>query len=132
MPAQFLFDEDSLDESLRNAIRQHNETSPDEVLDVKYIDGTDPTCPARHSDDNTVIRWAAEHNRVIVSKDTNTLIGYHRDFVRQGNTTPGLLILRGRREGTEIKTHQIVESLIEIAYYLDPSLYNSCHNFIPR
>lgn len=126
MPSRFLFDEDSLDESLRHAIQRHNATSVEEALDVEYIDGSNPDCPPRGSPDTLVIQWAVEHERIIVSKDTNTLIGYHRAFVEEGNATPGLLILRRR-----FRVETILETLIGIAHYLSPDQYASCCNFIP-
>ncbi len=127
MPSRFLFDEDSLDESLRHAIGRHNATSVEEALDVEYLDGSNPDCPPRGSPDTLVIQWAVEHGRTIVSRDTNTLIRDHRAFVKEGNATPGLLILR---RGFSVEL--ILETLIEIAHYLPPDQYASCCNFIPQ
>ena len=109
MPLRFLFDEDSLDESLRTAIDQHNEANPNEAIERVYIGDSSEDSLPRRSNDPAVIRWAAERNLVIVSKDANTLIAHHTAFVIAGNSTPGLLILRRRFE-----IEAVIESLFLI------------------
>ena len=85
------------DESLRNAIQRHNAASLEAAYRCSIYRRFGPRLSAsrftRHYSNSVGGRARL---RIVVSKDTNTLIGHHLAFVRLGNTTPGLLILRRR------------------------------------
>ena len=124
MPLHFLLDEDTRDNSLLNAIDRHNADQPLEFLDVSRVG--DPGGPPNGIQDPELIQWATTWNRVIVSKDKNTLIHLHDQYVAMGNQTPGLLIIR---PNTTILA--LVESLALIAHYSEPEEWQSQSRFIP-
>jgi hypothetical protein len=91
MPLRFVLDEDTRDTSLWRAISAHNRSKPAEAIDVVRV-GDDG--PITGTPDRELIEWAARENRIIVSRDRNTLIAAHDLYVSEGNVTPGLWILK--------------------------------------
>ena len=54
----------------------------------------DPGCPALSSTDEVIVRWAAEHGRVLISRDARTLESAVVEFTDAGGTSAGLGLLR--------------------------------------
>ena len=92
MPLSLLIDEDTRDGALWDAIQRHNASAPDWAIDAIRVG--DDGAPATGTLDPGVIDWAAKAGRIIVSRDVNTLIAEHDQYVAGGNSTPGLLIVR--------------------------------------
>lgn len=75
--------------------------------------------------DPELVVWAAQHNRIIVSRDKNTLIQTHTEYIHRGHRTPGLFI---------VNTHnvsELVEFLALVAHCADPHEFESSTQFIP-
>lgn len=47
----------------------------------------------RTADDPTVLAWAANHNRVVVTFDRETMPGYAQDRIDQGEPMTGLVVV---------------------------------------
>ncbi len=124
MPLLFLLDEDTRDNSLVNAIEQHNVDQPSEPLDVLRVgdDGAPPT----GTQDPDLIEWAVLANRLIISQDRNTLIDEHDRYVAAGHQTPGVLMVLPRTTIAEL-----VKSLALIAHYSEPEEWQNLVRFIP-
>jgi hypothetical protein len=124
MPLRFVLDEDTRDTSLWQAIADHNEREPAYLIDAVRVG--DANAPPTATPDAALVEWSVTASRVIVSRDRNTLIDTHSHYVRRGNATPGLLILRGRGRPADI-----AESLALIAHFSDPGQFASTTQFIP-
>lgn len=125
MSLSFVFDEDTRDSALWGAVLLHNQDSADETLDIVRVG--DANGPAISTQDPDLVIWACSSGRIIVSHDENTLVGHHNNYVRQGNSTPGLLVVK---KGASIP--DIVESLTLIAHYAEPHEYASAPRWIPE
>ena len=68
---------------VRGLLRQNPELDIVRVQDVGL----------RTTDDVTLLRWAALENRIIVTKDRNTLIGLAYERVKAEQPMPGILVL---------------------------------------
>lgn len=124
MPLLFLFDEDTRDNSLLNAVDHHNADNPAEFLDVMRVGDSD--APPLSTPDAELVQWAAKSNRIIVSKDKNTLIDEHKRYVDLGNQTPGLLIVL-----PHATIPAIIDSLALVAHYSEPEDWQNQCRFIP-
>lgn len=61
-----------------------------DTLDVVRVQDT----PLSGADDPTVLRWAAEEGRVLLTHDVSTLIGYAYERVEAGQSMPGVIAVR--------------------------------------
>jgi hypothetical protein len=124
MAIRFLLDECIRDNKLLNAIAQHNEDHPEEFIDaVRVGDEGAPDCGTVDAD---LVRWAANHGRIIVSQDANTLRSTHDSFVADGSSTPGLLLVK---RGCSIL--DLIEALALIGNEGSPEDYANRADFIP-
>jgi predicted nuclease of predicted toxin-antitoxin system len=62
------------------------------------------------AEDRTVLEWAARHDRVLLTHDVQTLIGFAWEFVRLGKPMAGVIVL-----GRNVRVSQAVEELLLIA-----------------
>jgi len=46
------------------------------------------------ADDPTVLQWAAEHGRVLLTRDAKTMTAYARERVQQGGPMSGVIEIR--------------------------------------
>jgi hypothetical protein len=123
MPLRFLLDEDACSHAIRKAINQHNVGGTD-VLDVTWV-GASADLPTG-SDDRELLNWAAQHGRIVISKDRSTLPHALRDLLDEGGHCPGILFIR---LGTRIQ--KLIESLVLIAYAGVEKDYSDQCGFIP-
>jgi hypothetical protein len=124
MAIRFLLDECIRDNKLLSAIAQHNEHHPEDFIDaVRVGDEGAPDCG---TDDADLVRWAANAGRIIVSQDANTLRSTHDLFVADGNSTPGLLLVK---RGCSLL--EIIETLTLIGNDGSPEEYANRTDFIP-
>jgi predicted nuclease of predicted toxin-antitoxin system len=120
-----ILDENILDESLWNAIQSHNTTSPPQAIDIARVG--DNGCPPRQTPDTAIVEWSITHNRIIISKDTNTLIEFFMQSVRRGENPPGLLIVKRG----DAQVSQIVEYLVLVAHAGQREEFVNQYAFIP-
>ena len=50
----------------------------------------------RTANDRALLEWAAAENRIVITQDRSTMIGYARDRIIAGLLMPGLFVLRPR------------------------------------
>jgi hypothetical protein len=100
MPLRYLIDECSIGRNIIRAIQRHN--SADAANKIDFVRVGDGGAPATGSQDDFIVQWSASNGRTIVSRDANTLIATHTQFVAAGNASSGLLILRPGLTAVEI------------------------------
>lgn len=129
MPLRFLIDEDTRDEAYLNAIDSHNALHPNESIDAVRVGDQSPgqICPPRGASDWDIIHWASENGRVIVSRDANTLIAAYRQFIANGGSSPGLVVLTSR-----MSPGQFAEYLCLLAHAIEPGEIESNIRFAPN
>lgn len=74
----------------------------------------------RTADDESVLEWAAEQGRVVITADRDTMIGYAYARVASGKRMPGLLVA-----GQKLPVGLVVEDLLTIAGASEPSEWES-------
>ena len=75
-----LTDNDFNGRILRGVLRRNPDFDAIRVQDIGLADATDPE----------VLAWAAENDRIVVTHDRNTMVGFARDRVAAGDVMPGL------------------------------------------
>jgi len=87
---QFLLDE-HLRGPLWSAIQRHNLRGglPVDAVCV----GDSPDLPLG-SNDRTLLAWAEEHGRILVTEDKHTMPGHLADHLGAGRMSPGVLVIR--------------------------------------
>ena len=61
-------------------------------------------------EDRIPLEWAARHNRILLTHDVQTLVGFAWESVRTGQPIAGVLVL-----GRKLRVSQAVEELLMIA-----------------
>jgi predicted nuclease of predicted toxin-antitoxin system len=61
-------------------------------------------------DDRILLEWAARQDRVLLTHDVQTLVGFAWEFVRLGKPMAGVIVL-----GRNLRVSQAVEELLLIA-----------------
>src|SRR6266550_2766750 len=111
MPLRYLLDE-NLRGSLWRAVRRHNLTS-DLPIDVLRIgDVTDLPLGA---DDPTALIWIERENRILVTKDKNSMAVHLADHLMHGRHCPGIFMVLPRTSLRDVLAH-----LILAAYASEP------------
>lgn len=113
---RFLADENASGPDLGGIIRFASEL---DVLTVRDV-GLQAT------DDRIILAWAAEQNRVVLTNDRKTMIGFAKDRVLQSLKMPGLVVLplRGNRV-------QLASDLIRIAFHYEVEEVKNQVIFLP-
>jgi predicted nuclease of predicted toxin-antitoxin system len=62
----------------------------DEKIDVVRVQDLE----IYQADDPTVLKWAAEHERVLLTRDARTMTAYAQERVEQGKPMPGVIEIR--------------------------------------
>jgi predicted nuclease of predicted toxin-antitoxin system len=62
------------------------------------------------AEDRILLEWAARHDRVLLTHDVQTLVGFAWEFVRLGQPISGVIVL-----GRNLRVSQAVEELLLIA-----------------
>ena len=62
------------------------------------------------ADDRILLEWAARHNRILLTHDVQTLVGFAWDAVRSGKPMAGVIVL-----GRNLRVSQAVDELLLIA-----------------
>ena len=79
-----------------------------------------------HTPDPMVLAWAAEHGRVIVTHDRNSLPGFAYDRVNAGLPMPGVLLV-----SDEISIGQAIEEVLTAIVCLDPDEFPDQVHYLP-
>jgi predicted nuclease of predicted toxin-antitoxin system len=77
-------------------------------------------------DDRTLLEWAAQHNRVLLTHDVQTLVGFAWEFVRLGKPMAGVIVL-----GRNLRVSQAVEELLLIAECSEPEEWAGVVTYLP-
>jgi predicted nuclease of predicted toxin-antitoxin system len=80
----FLADENYNNQIVRALVRRHPELDLVRVQDVGLTSADDPT----------VLAWAAEQGRLVLTHDVQTMIDFAYERVRDGEGMPGLVVVR--------------------------------------
>jgi predicted nuclease of predicted toxin-antitoxin system len=62
-------------------------------------------------DDREILAWAAEQNRVLVTRDRGTIPGFLNERLRRGERVAGVIMVRER-----LPLGQLIEELLIVAY----------------
>lgn len=102
-----------LDENVRGplwqAIRRHNVIDTSWALDVVRV-GDNGVLPLG-ADDQDILKWCSQHQRILVSHDLETMPLHFQTFLQQGQSLPGIWLIR---KGHSFRT--IVDQLVLMAY----------------
>jgi hypothetical protein len=91
MPLRFVLDEHLRGGGLWRIIRQHNAKGHD-PLDVVRVG--DPLDLPRGTLDTDLLLWAEREGRIILSRDFSTLPNHLAHHLRQGRSSPGIVLVR--------------------------------------
>lgn len=97
---KFLTDENYNHDYLRALIRQNP------ALDIVRAQDTG----LEGWDDPTLLAWAAENQRVMLTHDRNTMIGYAYARIRGGQPMPGVFIMRD-----DLPISRVVDDILTLA-----------------
>lgn len=122
MPIAFVLDENCRG-PLWTAIRSHNQKGI-HPLDAVRV-GDLPDLPFQ-SIDPTILCWAEQAGRILLTLDENTMPGHWIDHLKSGRHSPGVLILR-----ESVSLREIVESLVLVAYAMDPDDWRDRLEYFP-
>jgi Domain of unknown function (DUF5615) len=77
---RFLADENFNNQIVRGILRRNPDVDIVRVQDVGLIEADDPT----------VLKWAAQHQRVVLTHDVATMTNFAYERVQSGQAMPGL------------------------------------------
>lgn len=97
---KFLTDENYNHDFLRALIRQNP------TLDIVRVQDTG----LNGWDDPSLLDWAAENQRIMLTHDRNTMVGYAYDRVRLGQPMPGVFVMRD-----DLPINQVVDDVLTLA-----------------
>ena len=123
MPLELLLDE-NVRGPLWQAIGRHNVVNPSWALDVRRVG--DFTELPLGSDDKDILQWCAQHQRILVSHDLETMPLHFQAFLQQGHSLPGIWLIR---KGHSFRT--IVEQLVLMAYGGTADEFNDHLHYLP-
>jgi hypothetical protein len=120
---KFLLDEDTPG-PLESAIRRHN-LRPDR-LPIDFVRVGRTGAPPSGTTDPDNLIWAEAEDRILVSRDFNTLIQHLNDHLAAGRHSPGVLLIRPGHTYA-----QIISELEAIAHAGQPDDFRDRVQFIP-
>lgn len=123
MPLKLLLDENLRSGALWRAIEFHQQAS-EHRLDILRVG--DAIALPLGSNDDAIVRWAAEQNRILISQDAQTLVGALGRLLAAGESSPGVVLLR---RGLDVRT--ILELLVLLAYASEPDEWQNGLHWLP-
>ncbi|MGC9948685.1 MAG: DUF5615 family PIN-like protein [Bryobacteraceae bacterium] len=78
------------------------------------------------AEDRTLLEWAAEQDRVLLTRDVQTLVGFAWEFVRLGRPMSGVIVL-----GRNLRVSQAVEELLLITECSEPEDWAGVVAYLP-
>jgi hypothetical protein len=117
-----------LDEHLRmgalwQAIQRHNAAG---IFPIDVVQVGDPFDLPLGSTDPDILLWAEKENRVIVTRDYNTMLSCLAAHLQAGHHCAGLFLIRPKAT-----LRQIIDYLAIAAYAADPVALRDCYEYIP-
>jgi Domain of unknown function (DUF5615) len=79
-----------------------------------------------HQPDAIILSWAAEHERILVTGDLNTMVGFAWDRVRSRKPVAGVLALLENKP-----VGRVIDDILLIAQYYAPDEINDQVLYIP-
>jgi predicted nuclease of predicted toxin-antitoxin system len=77
-------------------------------------------------EDRVLLEWAAQHDRVLLTHDVQTLVGFAWEIVRLGEPMAGVIVL-----GRNLRVSQAVEELLLIAECSEPEEWSGVVAYLP-
>ena len=78
------------------------------------------------ADDPTLLEFATQSNRLLLSHDASTLIGFASDRIRSGTSTCGIIEVH-RKASIQV----VIEDLVMIAECLAPGEWDNLLKYLP-
>jgi predicted nuclease of predicted toxin-antitoxin system len=77
-------------------------------------------------EDRFLLEWAARHNRILLTHDVQTLVGFAWDFVDTGRPMAGVLVL-----GRKLRVSEAADELLLIAECSEPGEWTNRVDYLP-
>jgi predicted nuclease of predicted toxin-antitoxin system len=113
---RFLADENFDNRILHAMLQENTEIDVLRVQDLEIYQASDPV----------VLEWAAQNDRVVLTRDIRTMRNYAHERVRQGKPMPGVI---QTRRGASIKT--MAEDILILAGASQPGELEGQVIFVP-
>jgi hypothetical protein len=120
---KFLLDENTHG-GIPKAIRKWNVTNSPAFLDVLRVGDSD--APPYTTPDDEILLWAMRENRIVLTRDFETMPGHLKNHLDAGHSSPGVLFL-----SPKITIAQVVLELVRILQANRPEQYADCITWIP-
>jgi hypothetical protein len=104
-------------------MQRHNASGVD-LVDVVRV-GDPPDLP-RGTRDPDLLLWAEREDRLLVTRDRNTIPGHLNDHLQSGRHSPGVFSLRRGHSLSEL-----VSNLVLAAYVFDPAEVKDQIRYLP-
>lgn len=119
---RFLFDE-HLRGPLWRAVQPENLGSPFPIDPVRVGDVSDLPLGSADAD---VLAWAAVEDRIVVTRDANTMAGIMKERTASGLRSAGIVLIRPRQQVTAL-----IEVLQLVAHAGNPADFADAVSYIP-
>ena len=77
-------------------------------------------------EDRILLEWAARHNRILLTHDVQTLVGFAWESVRTGKPMAGVIVL-----GRNLRVSEAVKELLLIAECSEPEEWTGVVAYLP-
>src|SRR4051794_29900171 len=113
---RFLADENFNNRILQSVLRENSDFNMIRVQDIEVYGADDPA----------VLAWAAQENRILLTRDVNTLIDFAYDRVRAGLPMPGVIEIR-----QQVSIGQAISELLLLIGASEASEWENRVTFLP-
>ena len=113
---RFLADENFNNRILQGVLRENSDFNMIRVQDIEVYGADDPA----------VLAWAAQENRILLTRDVNTLIDFAYDRVRAGLPMPGVIEIR-----QQVSIGQAISELLLLIGASEASEWENRVTFLP-
>jgi hypothetical protein len=115
-----------VDENLRGLLwqylRRHNARGVN-PLDILRVG--DPADLPLGTDDAEILHWCERENRILISRDEQTIVGHMNDHIAGGGRCPGIFLVR------DAPVSEVVEFLVCAGHASEPVEWENQVTFIP-
>lgn len=123
MALSYVLDEHLRRGALWQAIQRHNGAGIF-LIDVAQVG--DPVDLPLGSTDPDILLWAEKEDRVVVTRDYNTMNRHLAAHLQSGHHCAGLFMIRPKAT-----LRQVVDYLVATAHTADPAAFRDAYNYIP-
>jgi predicted nuclease of predicted toxin-antitoxin system len=113
---RFLADENFNGRILRGLLRIRPDIDVIRVQDTAIYQASDPD----------VLEWAAQEDRILLTHDIETLVGFANERIKAGQPMPGVIAVRDI-----LPIGQVIDDLLTIAGASEKSDWESTVQFLP-